>query len=66
MLERIDPDRDLLVYLVGKLAQARQTGKVSPAQEAVLEIASWIKRERANVCDVGGVTLWDWCEIALD
>jgi hypothetical protein len=46
LLKNIDPDRNLLAYSVGKLAQARRTGEVAPAQIAVEEIASWIERCR--------------------
>ena len=65
-LKTLTSDRDLIVYSVGKLAHARQTEDSKIAGEAVREIISWIKRERANVWDGYGVMLWDWYEIALD
>lgn len=65
-LRNLVSDSDLLAYAVAKLAAARRTGDAALAEGAVGEIASWIRRERVNVWDGGGVLLWDWYEIALD
>lgn len=64
-LRAIYPDTGLIVYPIAKLAAARHNRDSRLVEEAVGEVAAMIRRERAKVWDCGGVSLWDWYEIAL-
>jgi len=64
LLRAIEPDQDLVVYPIAKLAEARRIRDVDLAAEAVAEVARMVRRSRSEVWNIGGVTLWDWYEIA--
>jgi hypothetical protein len=64
LLRAIERDRDLIAYPIAKLAEARRTRNADLAAEAVAEVARMVRRSRSKVWNIGGVTLWDWYEIA--
>lgn len=64
-LRAIEPDIDLIAYPIAKLASARHNRDSRLAEEAVDEVVKKIRRDGAKVWDCGGVSLWDWYEIAL-
>jgi hypothetical protein len=65
-LRAIDPDTDLIVYPIARLAEARRRQDPDLAVEVVAELAAMIRRARAKIWNTGGVLQWDWHEIALD
>jgi len=64
LLKGIEPDCNLIAYPIAKLAEARSTRNADLAAEAVVEVARMVRRSRSEVWNIGGVTLWDWYEIA--
>lgn len=64
-LRVLNPSITLRAYPIAKLSAARRTQDVKLAAEAVDEFARRIRRERVLVWDTGGVSLWDWYEIAM-
>ncbi|MEN8179864.1 MAG: hypothetical protein ABFS39_14775 [Pseudomonadota bacterium] len=61
----LDPDTDIRAYAIAKLAAARQNKDMEQAAESVNQFAQRIRRERAQIWVSGGISLWDWYEIAL-
>lgn len=65
-LRTLEPDVTLAAYSIARLAAARRNRDAKLAEEVVNEFAKMIRRWRAHVWDTGGVSLWDWYEIAVE
>ena len=57
--------KNLIVYPIAKLSEARLTQNAQKAAEAVVEIIAMIRRQRHQIWDTMGVLPWDWYEIGL-